>query len=134
MIKAIIVDDEEKGGMALNNLLKKNCANVEVIEICDSVENAVVVINKHNPDLIFLDIEMPFKNGFALFENFKTPSFEVIFTTAYDHYAIKAIKYSAMDYLLKPVDTDELIVAVSKVELKIVDLMAKEFSIDGLIF
>ncbi len=118
MIRAIIVDDEEKGRLTLKNLISKNCPGIELADLCDSVETATESILKHEPDLVFLDIEMPFQNGFSLLEKFKKPEFDVIFTTAYDHYAIKAIKYSAMDYLLKPIDTDELKSAVSKIEQK----------------
>lgn len=115
MIKALIVDDEEKSRVTLKNLIAMYCPNVEVIELCDSVNSALAAIANQMPDLIFLDVEMPFHNGFTLLEKIKNPSFEVIFTTAYDHYAIKAIKYSALDYLLKPIDSDDLKAAVDKV-------------------
>ncbi|MES2762303.1 MAG: LytTR family DNA-binding domain-containing protein [Bacteroidota bacterium] len=118
MIRAIIVDDEEKGRFTLRNLVAKNCPSLELVDLCDSVEMAIASILKHQPDLVFLDIEMPFQNGFALLEKFQKPNFDVIFITAYDHYAIKAIKYSALDYLLKPVDTEELKEAVIKIEQK----------------
>ena len=114
MIRTILVDDEEKSRVTLNNLLTKHCTAVMVVDQCESVAEAVKSIAKHSPDLVFLDIEMPFENGFALFEKIKNPSFHVIFTTAYDQYAIKAIKYSALDYLLKPVDVDDLKSAVEK--------------------
>src|SRR5438309_562396 len=115
MINAIIVDDEEKSRITLSNLVSKHCSAIKVSELCDSVENAVKAIEKHDPDLVLLDIEMPFHNGFNLLERIKNPGFEVIFTTAYDHYAIKAIKFSAMDYLLKPIDVEELRKAIDKV-------------------
>ena len=118
MIRTIIVDDEEKARITLKNLINSNNLNIELVDLCDSVENAEQSILKHSPNLVFLDIEMPYENGFILLEKFKTPSFDVIFTTAYGHYAIKAIKYSAMDYLLKPIDTEELIAAVNKIELQ----------------
>jgi two-component system LytT family response regulator len=117
MIKALIVDDEEKSRITLRNLITMYCPNIEVIELCDSVNSALKVIEKQMPDLIFLDVEMPFHNGFTLLEKIKNPSFDVIFTTAYDHYAIKAIKYSALDYLLKPIDSDDLQAAVDKIEI-----------------
>ncbi len=116
MIKALIVDDEEKSRITLKNLLAMYCPNVDVLELCDSVTSALKFIDERMPDLIFLDVEMPFHNGFTLLEKIKDPSFQVIFTTAYDHYAIKAIKYSALDYLLKPIDSDELKAAVDKAE------------------
>lgn len=114
MIKTIIVDDEEKSRVTLSNLLTKHCPSITVIDQCDSVANTIKSISKNTPDLVFLDIEMPFENGFTLFEKIKNPSFQVIFTTAYDQYAIKAIKYSALDYLLKPVDVDDLKLAIEK--------------------
>jgi two-component system LytT family response regulator len=116
MIKTIIVDDEEKSRVTLNNLLVKHCPGIVVVDQCQSVAEVVKSISKNSPDLIFLDIEMPFENGFTLLEKIKNPSFRVIFTTAYDQYAIRAIKYSALDYLLKPVDVDDLKIAVEKFE------------------
>src|SRR5882724_397288 len=117
MLRALIVVDEEKRRITLKNLINMHCPMVDVIDLCDSVNAALKLIYKQVPDLVFLDIEMPFDNGFSLLEKIKTRPFGVIFTTAYDHYAIKAIKYSAIDYLLKPVDADELIAAVKKVSL-----------------
>jgi two-component system LytT family response regulator len=119
MIHAIIVDDEEKSRITLNNLVTKHCPSVVVTDLCDSVAGAIKSIGKNSPELVFLDIEMPFENGFTLFEKIKKPSFSVIFTTAYDQYAIKAIKYSALDYLLKPVDVTDLKSAVEKCERQI---------------
>jgi two-component system LytT family response regulator len=118
MIKAIIVDDEEKSRVTLNRLVSDYCPDIKIAELCDSVDTAQKAVEKHDPDLVFLDIEMPFHNGFVLLERISNPRFEVIFTTAYDHYAIKAIKFSALDYLLKPVDTDELVSAVEKINEK----------------
>lgn len=112
MIKTIIVDDEEKSCVTLNNLITRHCPSLSVLAHCDSVGAAVKAIKTHSPDLVFLDIEMPFENGFSLFDEIRNPDFSVIFTTAYDQYAIKAIKYSALDYLLKPVDVEELKKAV----------------------
>lgn len=129
MIKAIIVDDEEKGRLTLKNVIEKNCPNIQILNLCDSVVAATESIEKHEPDLIFLDIEMPFQNGFSLFEKFKNPAFDVIFITAYDHYAIKAIKYSAMDYLLKPVDADELKTAIAKIKQKKASLQLPDFEL-----
>ncbi|MBK6985536.1 MAG: response regulator transcription factor [Bacteroidetes bacterium] len=129
MIRAVIVDDEEKGRLTLKNVIEKNCPNIQILDLCDSVLAATESIEKHNPDLVFLDIEMPFQNGFSLFEKFKNPTFDVIFITAYDHYAIKAIKYSAMDYLLKPVDADELKAAVAKIKQKKTSLQLPDFEL-----
>jgi two-component system LytT family response regulator len=118
MINAIIVDDEEKSRATLHKLVSNHCPKVQIVELCDSVETAMKAIEKHNPHIVFLDIEMPFHSGFNLLERIKDPEFEVIFTTAYDHYAIKAIKFSAMDYLLKPIDVDELKEAVGRIDDK----------------
>jgi two-component system, LytTR family, response regulator len=118
MIKALIVDDEEKSRVTLQNLVKLYCPEIEITGLCDSVQAALKAIDKQMPDLVFLDVEMPFHNGFTLLEEIKNPPFGVIFTTAYDHYAIKAIRYSALDYLLKPIDSDELAAAVKKIRNK----------------
>jgi len=119
MIKAIIIEDEEKGRKLLYNLLTTYCPNVEVLELADSVKTGLDAINEYKPDLIFLDIIMPDETGFELLEHIKDMDVEVIFTTAYDQYAIKAIRFSALDYLLKPIDINELQSAVKKVEKKL---------------
>jgi two-component system, LytTR family, response regulator len=118
MIHAIIVDDEEKSRSTLQSLLVKNCPSVKVTTLCESAEAAMKEIERQKPDLVFLDIEMPHQNGFTLLEKIKGTDFDVIFTTAYDHYALKAIKFSALDYLLKPIDVDDLVAAVNKIENK----------------
>ncbi len=118
MIKAIIVDDEEKSRVTLSSLIEMYCPFVKVVEMCPSVADAQKAIDAHDPDLLFLDVEMPGQNGFTLLEQNDHLRCQIIFVTAYDHYAIKAIKYSALDYLLKPIDSDELVAAVSKVEGK----------------
>ena len=114
MIKAILIDDEESSISSLAILLKEYCPDVEIMEKCQSVDAGLKAITLHGPDLIFLDIEMPVLNGFDLLEKIKNRSLAVIFTTAYRHYAIKAIRYSALDYLLKPIDHKELIQAVHR--------------------
>jgi two-component system LytT family response regulator len=118
MIKAILVDDEMHGLDTLNILLSDFCPDVKVIDRCPSAKKALESINKSKPDLVFLDIEMPIMNGFELLEQFDEIPFSVIFTTSYDQYAIKAIRFSALDYLLKPVDPKELIAAIKKVDRK----------------
>ena len=118
MLKAIIVDDENSGVESLQILLDKYCSSVEVLGIANSADEAEEKIRSMSPDLLFLDIDMPFANGFDLLNRFKTIQFEVIFTTAYDHYAVRAFKHSAIDYLLKPIDVDELKSAVVKCERK----------------
>jgi len=118
MIKAILVDDEIHGLDTLGILLADFCPEVQVVDRCSSAKKALESITKTKPDLVFLDIEMPVMNGFELLEQFAEIPFSVIFTTSYDQYAIKAIRFSALDYLLKPVDPKELIAAIHKVEKK----------------
>jgi two-component system LytT family response regulator len=119
MIKAIIVDDELGARESLSKMLEKNCKQIEIVGKADSMKTAYDLITTLNPDMVFLDIEMPKGNAFDLLEKFKQINFHIIFTTAYDHYAIKAIKFSAVDYLLKPIDPEELVMAVSKLENKL---------------
>jgi len=114
MITATIVDDEPDCCETLVMLLERYCAEVKVLDICYSAETAIQSIKEHEPRILFLDIEMPFMNGFELLEKLGTINFELIFTTSYDQYAIKAIRFSALDYLLKPVDREELQKAVQK--------------------
>ena len=111
-MKACIVDDEKKGRDSLQNLLHQYCSEVEVIGQADSIESAYQFITKNKPGLVFLDVEMPQGSGFELLKRFEKVPFKTIFVTAHQHYAIKAIRFSAIDYLLKPVDVDELIAAV----------------------
>lgn len=113
-INSIIVDDEKNSREVLQTLLAKFCPEVNIVGEASSVRDAYEVISKTNPDLVFLDIEMPMGNGFSLLQKFDTIPFSVIFVTSYDHYAIHAIKFSALDYLLKPVETKELRSAVTK--------------------
>jgi two-component system LytT family response regulator len=114
--KAVIVDDELGARESLSKMLEKNCKNIQVVAKADNMMNAFIEITNHQPDLVFLDIEMPNGNAFDLLEKFKEINFNIIFVTAYDHYAIKAIKFSAIDYILKPVDPEELVKAVSRFE------------------
>lgn len=118
MIKAIIIDDEVHCIDTLSILLADYCPEVEVMEKCLSPKKGLEAIEMLNPDLVFLDIEMPMMNGFEVLEQFKQIPFSVIFTTSYDQYAIKAIRFSALDYLLKPIDPKELITAVHKVQIQ----------------
>lgn len=116
MIKAIIIDDEPKGRLALHEKIKAYCPVVEIIgEAADGFEG-IELIENLKPELLFLDIEMPHMNGFEMLGKVREKNFFIIFTTAYDQYAIQAIKCSAFDYLLKPVDIEELKIAVNKVE------------------
>lgn len=115
-IRAIIVDDEEGARDVLDNLLLRFCPEVELIAKCQNVLQAVDVINKEQPDLVFLDIEMPNYSGFEIVTFFKEINFEIIFVTAYDQYAIRAFEVAAIDYLLKPIDIERLKHAVTRVQ------------------
>ncbi len=111
---AVIVDDEKHCREVLQHLLHKHCPDVQLVGSYAGGEEALPVLQKQHPDMLFLDIEMPDMNGFQLLEKIPSPSFSIVFTTAYNEYALKAIKQSALDYLLKPIDKDELITAVKK--------------------
>lgn len=114
MIKAIIVDDEPYCCDVLSTLIERYCQDVTVAAVCYSAEEAIAVLTQQPVQLVFLDIEMPHTNGFQLLEKLPQINFELIFTTSYDQYAIKAIRFSALDYLLKPVDREELQTAVRR--------------------
>lgn len=115
MIEAIIIDDERSGIETLLWELNTHCPEVKVVAECTSAAEGLAAIKNHGPDVVFLDIEMPQMNGFEMLRQIEMPAFDIIVTTAYDRYAIKAFKASAIDYLLKPVSKDELIIAVQKV-------------------
>ncbi len=117
-MKAIIVDDEINGVELLQHLISENCAGLSVIAAETSPHKGIELIEKLRPDVVFLDIEMPEMSGFELLEKLKHLSFQVIFTTAFDNYALKAFKYNTIDYLLKPVIVAELVAAVNKLESK----------------
>lgn len=129
MIKAIAIDDEIHCQDTLSLLLKDFCPDVQIAELCRSAQKGMEAIEKHKPDLVFLDIEMPAMNGFEMLEQFEEISFAIIFTTSYDQYAIKAIRFSALDYLLKPIDPNELVSAIKKVQEQRHLPMAEQFQI-----
>jgi two-component system LytT family response regulator len=118
MLKAVLIDDEESNLSSLREKLLKHCPQVTVAASCDNAVSGAEAINTLFPDLVFLDIEMPVTNGFLMLQQLQNKDFELIFVTAYDHYAIKAIRYSALDYLLKPIVIDELKDAVARAEQK----------------
>jgi two-component system LytT family response regulator len=114
VITAIIVDDEPYSCESLATLLERYCPDVRLLDICYSGADALKAIHEQVPTLLFLDIEMPGMNGFEMLQKLPSINSSVIFTTSYDQYAIKAIKFSALDYLLKPVDREDLQTAVQK--------------------
>ncbi len=118
MIRSIIIDDEQHCIRALLNDLQNNCPSVEVLDTSNSAKEGMLSIKKHKPDLIFLDVEMPWMNGFEMLELLGDLNSSIIFTTAHDEFAAKAFRISAVDYLLKPVDANDLKAAVQKVERK----------------
>lgn len=114
MLKALIVDDELMGCQALKKMLELYASHIYVMQFCHSAEEGIRAIQVLSPDLVFLDIQMPGKSGFDMLDSLGKIDFEVIFTTGFDHYAVKAFKIGAVDYLLKPVDIDELEAAVQR--------------------
>jgi two-component system LytT family response regulator len=119
MISAIIVDDEKLQQEYLCDLLMLHVPEVEIVSICSSIEHAAEEIKKQQPELVFLDVVIPPHSGFDLLSFLKPVNFEVIFTTTYQEYALKAFKFSAVDYLLKPYSPEELVDAVKKVKARI---------------
>lgn len=122
MLRAIVIDDIESIRKENINVIKSNCPNVSIIGQADSVTSGVKLINQLSPDLVFLDVEMPDGTGFDLLQRLKPFHFKVIFITGYEDFAIRAFRFSAIDYLLKPLDSNDLIEAVKKAE----DAMGKE--------
>jgi len=118
MIRTIIIDDEQHCIKALYSDLQKNCPTVDILQTCASAKDGIMAIKKLNPNLVFLDVEMPWMNGFEMLEVLGELNFSIIFTTAHDEFAAKAFRISAIDYLLKPVDANDLKDAVQKVEKK----------------
>lgn len=117
-LKAVIVEDEKHSRETLKNLLQEFCINIEVVGLASSVEEGVNTIKSKLPDVVFLDIELQTGTGFDVLNQVSHLNFEVIFTTAFEQYAIKAVKFSSLDYLLKPIDLEELQHAVSKAQTK----------------
>ena len=118
MIKTLIIEDEQKSREMLAGIIQKNCPELTITGLANNVKEGVEMIKSQNPELVFLDISMPDGSGFDMLEQVAGHKFELIFATASDQHAIRAIKYSACDYLLKPIDIDELKLAVEKVVKK----------------
>ena len=133
MIRCIIVDDEPGGRQLLEQLLLPYNKEIEVVATCANVDEALIVIASKKPELVFLDIEMPGSNGFSLLERIEKRDFEVIFVTAHNEYAIKAFKHSAFDYLLKPIDSQELRQTIARVMDKLLPKKTLEQKINFLL-
>lgn len=119
MIKAILIDDEEIALKSLENKIKKNIPYIDIIFKTQDPQEGIKMINKLQPDLLFLDIDMPLISGFDVLAKVDAPNMEVIFVTAHFNYAITAIKHNAVDFILKPIDSDELITAVFRAKVSI---------------
>jgi two-component system LytT family response regulator len=115
MIRAVIIDDEPMAREAIKGMLAVYCPDVEVIEEAGDISGGLMVLRRSEPDLVFLDIQLTDGTGFELLKRLESYDFRVIFITAFEDYAVKAFKFSAIDYILKPVDPNELMIAVKKV-------------------
>ena len=121
MIRTIIIEDEPVSRDMLTLMLQRYKNDIDIIDICSNPTDGIESIAKHEPDLIFLDIQMPKMNGFDMLKKIGQINFEVIFTTAFDQYAINAIRISALDYLLKPIDDEDLSIAIEKCKERLLD-------------
>lgn len=118
MIKAILIDDERNAIEMLEWLMKTYCPDVSIVTTCQSAQEGIHAIAQHHPDVIFLDIEMPKMNGFDMLEKINDIDFAIVFTTAYDQFAVRAFRYSALNYLLKPVDPEDLQSTIKRLKEK----------------
>jgi len=132
MIRTVLIDDESRLLSSLQTMLKKNCPQLDVVALCRSADEALIKIKETNPELVFLDIAMPGKDGFALLNEIGNIHFHIIFVSAHDEYSLRAFKFSTVDYLLKPVDEDELVAAVKKAEQAILQEQTLRKSIEAL--
>jgi len=114
MLKVLLIDDEQRATDALRMMIVKTIPEIDEVMVCNDARQAAEKIHQFQPGLVFLDIQMPHLNGFEVLEKIPNKNFKIVFTTAYNEYAIQAIRYSAFDYLLKPVDIEELQAAVHR--------------------
>ena len=115
MIRTIIIDDEAHQRLAIEHMVSNYCPKLKVVSHADSVQSGLSAIIKHKPDLVLLDIQLDDGTGFDLLDKLQTVDFKIIFITAHDQFAVKAFRFSALDYLLKPLDLDDLVHAVAKI-------------------
>jgi two-component system LytT family response regulator len=132
MIRTVLIDDETRLLSSLQTMLKRNCPQLDVVAVCRSADEALIKIKETNPELVFLDIAMPGKDGFALLNEIGDIRFRIIFVSAHDEYSLRAFKFSTVDYLLKPVNEDELVAAVKKAEQTILQEHTIHKSIEAL--
>ncbi len=128
-LRAVVIDDETNARQALTGLLQYLCPDVQICGEAKNVDSGIELIRHHHPNLVFLDIQMPGKSGFDLLASFEKADFGVVFTTAYEEYAIRAFRFSAIDYLLKPIDPDELQAAVQKSKTQLATVSPQQLSI-----
>jgi two-component system LytT family response regulator len=114
MLRVIIIDDEQNTRDVISAIVNKNCADVQIVAAAESVQSGIKTINEFNPDLVLLDIHLQDGSGFDILKEIKTIRFKVIFITAYEEYALKAFKFSALDYILKPIHSHELAASINK--------------------
>src|SRR5918993_3974890 len=126
MLRVVIVEDEVHSREALKSLLTEFCEEVEIVGMASDVETAVSLLRQTTPDLLFLDVELQTGTGFDVLDRLDEVNFEIVFTTAFEQYAVKAIKLSSLDYLLKPIDIEELQQAVEKGRAKKDDNVQKQ--------
>ena len=119
MIRTVVIEDELHSRTMLMELLQEHCRQINVVAEADSVKTGLAAIAEHKPQLVFLDIELQSETSFEILEKLPEINFELIFTTAFDHYALRAIKFCAIDYLLKPIDLNDLLIAVAKTEKRL---------------
>lgn len=129
MLRAVLIDDEERSLNSLYNKIVQHCPEVTVIAACNTPQKGIDAIEQWKPNLVFLDIEMPVMNGFNLLQMLTYKNFQLIFVTAYDHYAIQAIRYSALDYLVKPVEVEELKTAVARAAVEAAHTSGEQFNL-----
>jgi two-component system, LytTR family, response regulator len=118
MLTAILIDDETNSRAALRKKIASSCLNVQIVQECSNGLEGIAAIQQYKPHIVFLDIEMPHMNGFSMIEQIKEKIFDLVFTTAYNQYAINAIRMGAFDYLVKPVDVSELVAVVARITQK----------------
>ena len=132
IVKAVIVDDEQDAVSFIESIAREYCPGIEIVGKAYSSIEGIEVITREKPDLVFLDVEMPHGNGFDLLAGFPEKDFDVIFITAFNHYAIKAIKFSAVDYILKPININEFIDAVKRVEQRRSEKRGRNLNLNAL--